>query len=137
MRKSRRCNLLDLANPPIGAPLIVTTFDHEELTCMYVSYIEPGAEAMTSVAFVQAFVSRSLRKVIFTPAAVGLGLLIFSDGRSAAQQANDLAGIVAGITRAYIARCTPDLTSQGMPPRKAEAVCICVSSALSAEMLAG
>jgi hypothetical protein len=65
-------------------------------------------------------------------AALIIGVPVFP----AAQQTNDLADIVAGITRAYVARCTPDLTSQGMPPRKAEAVCICVSSALSAEMLA-
>jgi hypothetical protein len=58
--------------------------------------------------------------------------------RSPAQDSGgDLARRVAEIMQTYVARCTPDLTSQGLSPQKAEAVCTCVASALSAEMLAG
>jgi hypothetical protein len=44
---------------------------------------------------------------------------------------------VAAAQRAYIARCTAEMASQGMPTQKAEAVCSCVSSGFHAYVQIG
>jgi hypothetical protein len=37
---------------------------------------------------------------------------------------------VAAVERAYVARCAPELSSQGMPPQRADAVCRCAVSGI-------
>jgi hypothetical protein len=41
---------------------------------------------------------------------------------------------VAAAQRAYVTRCTPDLSSQGLPALKAEAACTCAASGIMTEV---
>jgi hypothetical protein len=41
---------------------------------------------------------------------------------------------VAAAQRAYVTRCTPDLSSQGLPALKAEAACTCAASGILTEV---
>ena len=54
---------------------------------------------------------------------IGVPIILAAQPLLAQESSNDLARFVAGALQAYVARCTPDPASQGMPPKKAEAVC--------------
>lgn len=68
-----------------------------------------------------------MRPLVF--ASVVFGVLAWSIGHAWSDDPR-----IAAIQRAYVARCTPDLMSQGMSAQKAETVCTCAFSGMLAEI---
>src|SRR6516165_586458 len=73
-----------------------------------------------------------MRSSILALIAITFGIPTFSSHGASADDPRYAAAL-----QAYVAGCTPDLSSQGMSPQKAEAVCACVFSGIAAEVRIG